>query len=248
MSKVVILCAGYGGSSQGIKQAGFEIEVAYDNWDKAFHAHQSWHPDIPAHLADVREIKPFELRDRYVWASLPCQPWSVANRTKKRGVNHPQYYSLEHFAWQVRYAKAAIIENVSGLITERDGKEEIARLEKACHKYGLSLSINLIPSSWLGGLETNRYAFLLINCFAMFQPMKNKKQLELKVTARETGRGRITNMKFTQQVRRSEKEQARIRQVPIEHIKHLPKYIQGTLIGNAVPPIVAENVVRAAWL
>jgi site-specific DNA-cytosine methylase len=252
MSKVMEFCCGYGGVTQGIKQAGLQIEAAYDIWPRAIEAHKRWHPETPCFEADVKEIKPFELRDRFVWASLPCQPWSIANRTKKRGKAHPHYYSLAHFAWQVRYAKAAIIENVAGLVTEKDGKQEIAELEKACQKYGLTLSINLIPSAWLGGSEKNRYAFLLINCFGLFQAQRDRKKLHPKVTAEEANRGRrkepndFANNSYD--LKRDVKDQARIRQVPLEHIAHMPKQVQGTLIGNAVPPVVAENVVRACWL
>jgi site-specific DNA-cytosine methylase len=37
---------------------------------------------------------------------------------------------------------------------------------------------------------------------------------------------------------------AELQGVPLEHIAHLPKSHQFTLIGNAVPPVFAEGVMR----
>lgn len=161
LMRVVEFCCGYGGASAGLVAAGLEYEVGYDNWRIALEAHRRWHPELRVELRDVREVEPRELEGRLVWASLPCQPWSTANRIR-RGRDHPHYYPLDHFAHQVQYARAAIIENVPGLLTERDGREELARLERTCARLGLSLSVHLIPALWFGVPQLRRRAILVI--------------------------------------------------------------------------------------
>jgi site-specific DNA-cytosine methylase len=169
--KVIELCCGYGGASAGIIAAGLEIEKSFDNWQIAVDAHKRWHPGVPCELRDVKTIEPEELKGRIVWASLPCQPWSTANRVR-RGKSHSSYYSLAHFAHQVQFAKFAVLENVPGLAVESDGKAELEELRSACKKLGLTCDINLIPAWWFGVAQLRRRVIITINApWTLFGPM-----------------------------------------------------------------------------
>jgi site-specific DNA-cytosine methylase len=159
---VIELCCGYGGASQGIMAAGHTITASYDVWPIAVQAHRLWHPNVPCEVRDVATIEPDELAGHDVWASLPCQGWSSANRSAKRGKSHPSYYSLAHFAYQVQHARIAILENVPGLLHEKDGQAELKELEQACDRLNLSLSINLLPSAWYGVPQLRRRAIIVI--------------------------------------------------------------------------------------
>jgi site-specific DNA-cytosine methylase len=159
---MIELCCGYGGASQGIMAAGHTITASYDIWPTAVETHRLWHPNVPCEVRDVATIEPDELAGHDVWASLPCQGWSSANRSAKRGKSHPSYYSLAHFAYQVQHARVAILENVPGLLHEKDGQAELKELEKACERFNLSLSINLLPSAWYGVPQLRRRAIIVI--------------------------------------------------------------------------------------
>lgn len=266
--RAVEFCCGYGGASAGLVAAGLEYEVGYDVWPIAIEAHRRWHPEMRVEQRDVREVEPHELEGRFVWASLPCQPWSTANRIK-RGQSHPHHYPLDHFAWQVHRAGVAVIENVPGLLTERDGQEELGRLERACARLGLSLSVHLVPALWFGVPQLRRRAIIVIGGpLVLFAPPVVPGRAEgWAVTATEgkgglglapartvratDGGGRdsrrysqITNSEVNPYAPRSPGECARLQGVPHEPIAHLPKTHQYTLIGNAVPPRFAEGVVR----
>lgn len=163
MSRVVEFCCGYGGATAGMLAAGLDMEASYDLWPVAVEQHRLWHPEVPCSVRDVATITPEELAGRLVWASLPCQPWSTANRyTEKRGKKHPHYYSLAHFARQVQHARCALIENVPGLVHTRDGQAELQELERECVRLGLSMSVHLVYSHWFGVQQWRRRAFILI--------------------------------------------------------------------------------------
>lgn len=69
-----------------------------------------------------------------------------------------------------------------------------------------------------------------------------------KSLASDQKRGRA---KFANQNNRntmSIEERCKVRGIPYEPIRHLSKSVQGTLVGNALDPLIAMNVAKAAWL
>ncbi len=268
MPKVIEMCCGYGGATAGMMSAGLEIEKSYDIWKIAVDAHKAWHTNAPCETRDVRPIEPEELAGRIVWASLPCQPWSTANRTKNRGMVHPHYYSLAHWAHQVQFAEFAVLENVPGLVSEKDGQQEIRALESACAKLGLSLSINVIPSHWFGVPQIRRRVIILVNApMVLFTPKKTSAFKQMGSAIRATFGGGTDSNQYVKRapcaserdtrtstnpdtgevnfVGRTARECAEIQGVPYEPIAHLAKSHQYTLIGNAVPPKLAHGVMSA---
>ena len=163
MTALVEFCHGYGGATRGLLDAGLTIEAAYDIWPVAVAAHHEWMPNVPCQERDVATITPDELAGRFVWASLPCQPWSEANtRGDKRGKKHPHYYSLAHFARQVQHARCAVIENVPGLVYRKDGQAELRELEVECARLGLTVTMHLVLSEWFGVDQERKRVFIVI--------------------------------------------------------------------------------------
>lgn len=255
--KTVEFCCGYGGATAGMLAAGLEIEACYDSWPLAVEAHRRWHPDVPVMQRDVSNIEPEELEGRFVWASLPCQPWSTANRTPKRGKAHPSYYSLAKFARQIQLAEVAVLENVPGLAIERDGQAELRELEAECARLGLPWSLHIIPSNWFGVPQLRRRAIIVIGVsLVIFQQGIAWPHTGWAITATEGkgGKGRLgyQSAPLTRANTRQDKHGqprspqvcAELQGVPFEPIAHLPKTHQYTLIGNAVPPRFAEGIVR----
>jgi site-specific DNA-cytosine methylase len=193
MSKVIEFCCGYGGASEGILRSGLEIEKSFDIWQIAVDAHSRWHTQTPCETRDVKTIEPEECQGRIVWASLPCQPWSSANRTASRGKAHSSYYSLAHFARQVQFAEFAVLENVPGLAQEKDGKAELEELRSECKKLGLSCDINILPSWWFGVMQQRKRVIITINApWVMWQaPSQAPHEFEPSPTASEGKGGRI---------------------------------------------------------
>lgn len=191
MIKVIELCCGYGGATEGMLQAGFEMEVCYDVWPTAVEQHQNWHPTVPCEVRDVKTVAPDELEGRFVWASLPCQPWSTANQRKEvQGKAHPHYYSLAHFARQVQHSRVAVLENVPGLVHTRHGRAEIAELERECARLGLSLSINLLYSHHFGVNQYRRRVFIVIGGgLTLFSPGSSRADVSQWAVMATEGKG-----------------------------------------------------------
>lgn len=251
-------------------RAGFEIEACYDIWPTAVEQHQNWHPTVPCEVRDVKTITPDELEGRFVWASLPCQPWSTANQRKEvQGKAHRHYYSLAHFARQVQFARVAVLENVPGLVHTKHGRAEIAELERECVRLGLSLSINLLYSHHFGVNQYRRRVFIIIGGgLVLLSPGSMHPDVsQWAVTATEgkgsSGRQRVATRSVTagestahtskdpvtleQNFRgRTLEECAALQGVPVP--VGVSKTAAYTLVGNSVPPLLAEAVSKQVFL
>jgi len=237
MSAVELFC-GYGGSSEGIVRAGLEYEVGYDIWPTAVAAHRAWHSNLRVEVRDVRDIRPEELEDRFVWASPPCQPWSLANQ-RRRGKDHPFYYPLEHLAWQFSRVRLAIMEQVPGLLFDSEGREELARMESRLRQYGLQMSVNLIPSYVYGVPQERRRLVVVIgkNLPMMLVPQRAGRGLSGVTTRRKSWDGKALEPE----------EIAALQEVPYEPLRGFSRKDQYTLLGNCVPPSFAEGVIKGLF-
>lgn len=280
---VVEMCCGYGGATAGMMAAGLEMEASYDIWPTAVDAHRGWHPDAPCEVRDVATITPEELAGRFVWASLPCQPWSEANTIPaKRGKHHPHYYSLAHFARQVQHARCAIIENVPGLVQRKDGQAELAELERECARLGLTMTVHLVYSHWFGVDQWRKRVFIvigrnlpliLIQPHASAAPDKaaptvmasdglssslHRQRRAAAVTCHPTGTNEWSGKKnrcVTTKDNDGEKngatrgieECADLQGVPVppDHLTRKDRY---TLVGNAVPPRLAQAIAEQVFV
>ncbi|MVN86841.1 hypothetical protein GO986_08700 [Deinococcus sp. HMF7620] len=271
MTSVIELCCGYGGATRGMLDAGLTIERAYDIWPVAVAQHHDWLPDVPCEVRDVATITPEELAGRFVWSSLPCQPWSRANVVKAtRGKNHPHYYSLTHFAWQIQHARCAVLENVPGLVENRDGQAELRELEQACVQLGLTMTVHLVSSNWFDVAQERRRVFIvigralpliLIQPHAAVRPESNavtchsggynvfsgkQRKVQAAVLASEY-KGRTGEVTSAAGIARSIEQCAELQGVPVPSAA-LSKKDQYTLVGNVVPPKLACAIAQQVFV
>lgn len=159
--EAVDLFCGMGGATQGLKDSGLNVVLAVDNNKNAVVTHRSLFPDCPCWLSDVKNIRPSQLAGRIVWASPSCKPYSIANRSQSRGVKHNEYYSLAYLLDQCSAAKCLIIENVQGLKSSKEGKAELAELEKHANKKGIPFQLLEVCASQVGLKQSRKRVFLV---------------------------------------------------------------------------------------
>lgn len=238
------LFCGMGGATRGMKAAGLNVVKSYDWSKQEVEAHLWLEPDIPCEQRDVRTIDPEELRGLFVWASPSCKPYSLANRTPKRGKLHPEYYSLAYLASQCRYAAVTVIENVMHLLHGQEGKEEVAELRGACTALGITYQV-LTPRSSEFGIPQHRQRCIIVLGAPLVSLSRGVAvEATYSVLATENVGHYMYDIKTRKTIRpaRSVEERARLQGLPVPPFKGK---VRDRLIGNAVPPLLAEAVCLA---
>ncbi len=120
------LFAGAGGIARGIKKAGFDLALCYENdstaW-KTLKANKLALRDPPQwenHMGDVKLVdwRQIKGRVRLLAAGVPCQPFSLAGKHLADGDGRNLFPELFRAIRDLR-PKAVLVENVQGLL--RDG-------------------------------------------------------------------------------------------------------------------------------
>lgn len=282
------LFCGMGGATAGLRRAGLNVVAAVDRWPQAVEAHRRWHPNVPVIEADVAKWDHVPIPPPFlVWTSPSCKPWSVANRTKKRGEAHPEYYPLtdlvqKYARWQ---AKWLVIENVCGLAWSREGEEELARLDAEVRRQNLKVTFSIIPSNSVGVAQLRRRLFIVIGrshvrIFPGSDWIPSEKAagavdaslpsrpviarpgvvgdewgrvngaIRLKAqraveASEHVGRLRMRNgIPESKPHGRTLAECCDLQQVPMSVVEGLSKHIAHELVGNCVPPPLAEHAAR----
>jgi len=94
---VVDFLCGAGGSSQGLREAGFTIKLAANHWQQAIDTHALNHPDTEHLCADLQAIDLRRLpRARVLWASPICTELSPAGGRRKKGSARDRYEDGGH--------------------------------------------------------------------------------------------------------------------------------------------------------
>ncbi len=76
---------GMGGSSTGLRNAGWTVKLAANHWDRAIETHSANHPDTEHLCADLQAVDLRYLpRTRALWASPICTEVSPAGGRRKR--------------------------------------------------------------------------------------------------------------------------------------------------------------------
>lgn len=117
----IVWFAGGGGSSEGMREAGFDPDYALNHNATALWMHQVNHPDCTHLCDDATEVRPLTLepgrRIRVFWASPDCTHFSVA-----RG-SAPKSPRIRGLAWcilpwaKLRQPDVIFIENVREFLT-----------------------------------------------------------------------------------------------------------------------------------
>lgn len=241
------MCCGLGGATHGLTQAGIHVTAAYDLWPVAVEQHQIWHPDVPCAVRDISTITTEELAGHLVWASLPCQPYSVANQ-RNRGVNHPHYYSLRTFARQVQHATCTVIENVAGLAWMKEGQDELHELADECRTLGLHMFVQVVRCDDHGLPFPGKRAIVTIA-----RDVNDAARVLMPTTARVP----MTSPRPLASDNKGGKDTGRAPQRSMEDAAALqgvcvPQGVSRTtatrLIGNAVPPRLARAIAEQLLL
>lgn len=84
---VTDLFAGGGGSSEGLRQAGFDIRISTNHWPVSVATHQLNHPDTEHRTADLTNTNFGSYpRTDILWASPSCVKHSAASKSKQGSV------------------------------------------------------------------------------------------------------------------------------------------------------------------
>ncbi len=82
---VTDLFCGAGGSSSGLREAGYRVVMAANHWDLAIKSHQLNHPDTDHSQADISQVNPaYFPRTHVLWGSPECTNHSIAKGVKRQ--------------------------------------------------------------------------------------------------------------------------------------------------------------------
>ena len=124
---VLDLFCGCGGFSHGLGQAGLEVILGIDIWDRAIESYNEnmsiGHDSV---CADLTQLGPQECDERYLKGRIvdvlvggpPCQSFSMAGRRDK---SDPRNTLFREFVRYLDYyqPKAFLMENVMGILSKR---------------------------------------------------------------------------------------------------------------------------------
>jgi DNA (cytosine-5)-methyltransferase 1 len=154
------LCAGAGGQSLGLEQAGFEhkalIEIDADACRTLRHNRPSWHV-VEGDIATF-DAKPYRGID-LVAGGLPCPPFSVAGRQHGEA-DERNLFPAAFRIIQEAQPKAVMIENVRGLLDKRFGyyRELIA---ERLRSLGYEIRFELLNAADFGVAQNRPRVFIV---------------------------------------------------------------------------------------
>lgn len=82
---VTDLFCGAGGSSSGLREAGYRVVIAANHWALAIESHQINHPETDHSQADISQVNPAYFPKTHVlWGSPECTNHSIAKGVKRQ--------------------------------------------------------------------------------------------------------------------------------------------------------------------
>lgn len=94
---VVDFFCGMGGSSSGLREAGYTVKLAANHWQRAITTHAANHPDTEHLCADIQALDLRRLpRARVLWASPICTELSPAGGRSKKPCRSDRYEDQGH--------------------------------------------------------------------------------------------------------------------------------------------------------
>lgn len=151
---------GMGGSSSGLVEAGMQVKLAANHWDRAIETHSANHPDTEHICADLQAVDLRYLpKTDVLWASPICTEVSPAGGRRKKG--HQQDLFEDH-----GHVPSAAFERTRVTFWE---------VIRACeiHRYPIVFIENVIEAAdwdlfdvWLAGMTTLGYEHQFISVSA----------------------------------------------------------------------------------
>jgi DNA (cytosine-5)-methyltransferase 1 len=162
------LFSGCGGFSTGFEQAGFTTKVAVDIHPPSLETLRENHKHVVTILGDIRKVNTKLIKSNIddkkipvvITAGVPCQGFSLANR--KRNADDKRNFLFKEF---IRIAKeikpaAVVLENVSGLVSTRDGEFKSA-ISEAISELGYDVYFALLNAADYGVPQKRRRVFFV---------------------------------------------------------------------------------------
>lgn len=171
--------SGAGGSSIGLKMAGYEVRWASEFIPAAQEVYRANHPETTLDTRDIRQVEPREILEAcaldvgeldLLEGSPPCASFSTAGRRQKNWGETRPYSDTEQrvddlFDEYVRLVdglrpRVFTAENVSGLIkgVAKGQFKNFMRAFKAC---GYRVRAGLLDAQWLGVPQTRQRVFFV---------------------------------------------------------------------------------------
>lgn len=159
--RVIDLFAGCGGFSLGLKEAGFDIIVAYDNWKPAIQVYED-NFDHPIYNIDLGKLEEKELQrmknlnSDIIVGGPPCQDYSSAGKRDELGGRANLTISFAEIISNIR-PPYFIMENVYN-ITRYKTLKEAKQIFKSAN-YGLTEIV--LDASYYGVPQARKRYFLV---------------------------------------------------------------------------------------
>lgn len=93
---VTDLFCGAGGSSSGLREAGYKVVIAANHWALAIESHQVNHPETDHSQADISQVNPAYFPKTHVlWGSPECTNHSIAKGVKRQRQQDQALFELD---------------------------------------------------------------------------------------------------------------------------------------------------------
>lgn len=153
-SAIDLFC-GCGGLSRGLSDAGINVVLGIDVWDRAIETYQHNFPDHTAICGDMKSLDPADIAERIgmhhvdiIAGGPPCQAYSIAGR---RDSKDPRASLFKEYLRFVEYfrPKIVLMENVQGLLSSKNehGEKVIEIIEKEFQNIGYRVSYKTLLAS-----------------------------------------------------------------------------------------------------
>jgi DNA (cytosine-5)-methyltransferase 1 len=122
-TRIVELFHGFGGGSAAARQIGdCEVVLAADNDPYAQKVHEGWFPETQSRVSDLLDIPIQDIPDHDILiAGPPCQPFSKAGKREFFEDERSDLFLHTLNIIDQKRPKAFLIENVPGLVFEKNG-------------------------------------------------------------------------------------------------------------------------------
>lgn len=168
--KVFDFFSGCGGTSQGFKQAGFDIAFGLDFDHDAACSFKLNFPDAHFINADIRTLENEAIRNLFNFnessytlfsGCAPCQPYSRQNSNKKEG--DPRLDLLNEFGRFVKHylPDFVFIENVPGMQKFNENEGTFKSFINMLSLHGYNVDFKVLPAAWYGVPQTRERLVLL---------------------------------------------------------------------------------------
>lgn len=177
---VIDLFCGCGGLSLGFEMAGFEVELAIDNWEDALVTYRKNHKGTKTLNADLLNLNPQDVEKDYdihnidvIIGGPPCQGFSVAGKRIIDDDRNKLYKSFVRFVKHF-HPKAFVMENVPNILSIGGGAVRDAVLNDFTD-LGYTVTYKVLMASDYGVPQNRRRAIFvgLLNGETFGFPEKN---------------------------------------------------------------------------